>query len=130
MKDVYTSDYNDYGELNISDEVITIIASVAASEIKGISGMATGISGITEKFGMKNPSKGIKVVVEDNLINLEMNIIVDFGVNLLEIGEKVQANVKKSVETMTGLKVKEVNVNIQAINFVKDKKVEIESKSK
>lgn len=120
-----------YGSVKISDEVVSIIAGVAATEIPGVAGMSGGITGgITEILGMKNLSKGVKVELGKEEVAIDTFIIVDYGSNITEIGQKVQKNVKNSIETMTGLNVVEVNVNIQGVNIQKEPKVEEEVKLK
>lgn len=122
---------NEYGNVKISDDVVAIIAGVAATEIPGVVSMSGGLTGgFSEMFGMKNLSKGIKVELRDNDAVVDVFIIVEYGLNLSEIGKKVQQNVKSSVETMTELNVVEVNVNIQGVNIPKEKNVEEDSKVK
>ena len=115
---------NEYGNVKISDDVVAIIAGVAATEIPGVVSMSGGLTGgFSEMFGMKNLSKGIKVELRDNDAVVDVFIIVEYGLNLSEIGKKVQQNVKSSVETMTELNVVEVNVNIQGVNIPDRKSV-------
>lgn len=119
-----------YGSVNISDDVVAIIAGVAATEIPGVAGMSGGITGgITEMLGMKNLSKGVKVDLGDNETILDIFIIVEYGSNIGDLGKKVQKNVKDSIETMTGLNVSKVNVNVQGVNISKEKKDNDTSKS-
>lgn len=110
------------GSVKISNDVVAIIAGVAAGKIDGVVGMNTGITGgITEMLGMKNLAKGIKVEVNKNEANIDMFITVEYGVKLSEVGQNVQKNVKDTVENMTGLKVLSVNVNIQDVSFPVEK---------
>lgn len=120
----------EYGSVNISDDVIAIIAGVAATEITGVAGMSGGITGgITEMLGMKNLSKGVKVELGEEDTIVDIFIIVEYGSNISDIGKKVQDNVKDSIETMTGLNVSTVNVHIQGVNIPKENKEENTSKS-
>lgn len=120
----------EYGNVNISDDVVGIIAGVAATEIPGVAGMSGGITGgITEMLGMKNLSKGVKVELGDKETVLDIFVIVDYGSNISDIGKRVQENVKNSIETMTGLNVSKVNVNIQGVNIPKENKEKDTSKS-
>ncbi|MCK9442969.1 MAG: Asp23/Gls24 family envelope stress response protein [Tissierellaceae bacterium] len=131
MNDTFNSGDNDYGSVRISNDVVAIIAGVAATEIEGVAGMSGGITGgIVEMLGMKNLSKGVKVEVGDKEAAIDIFVIVEYGSNISELGQKVQENVKKSVETMTGLEVVEVNVNIQGVNISKENKVEVEPRVK
>lgn len=112
---------NNESTVKISDDVIAIIAGVAATEIEGVVGMSGGITGgITDMLGMKNLSKGVRVEVNENEAIIDLNIIVEYGAKISELGNKVQKNVKNTVETMTGLVVTVVNVNIQGINIPKE----------
>ena len=120
-----------YGTVKISNDVVAIIAGIAATEIEGVAGMSGGITGgIADILGMKNLSKGVKVEVGDKQTAIDLYIIVEYGTKIKELGEKIQENVKKSVETMTGLEVVEVNVNIQGVNIVKKNDVEDEPRVK
>ena len=132
MNQIYSDENNNtYGELKISDDVVAIIAGVASTEIEGVAGMSGGITGgITEILGMKNLSKGVKVDVNENNASVDLFIIVDYGVKISEIAKKIQENVKESIETMTGLLVDQVNVNVQGVNFSKGNKGELDTKSK
>lgn len=131
MSDNIINEGREYGSVKISDDVVAIIAGVAATEIPGVAGMSGGITGgITEMLGMKNLSKGIKVELGNEEVAVDIFIIVEYGSNITEIGKKVQENVKSSIETMTGLNVVEVNVNVQGVNIQKEAKVEDEPRLK
>lgn len=119
------NDLMEHGSVRISNEVIAIISGVATTEIDGVVGMSGSLTGeLTEMLGMKNLSKGVKVVLGDRDTSIDIFIIVEYGVNISEVGKDVQENVKKSVETMTGLNVIEVNVNVQGVDIPKGKKEE------
>ena len=107
--------------INIAEEVITTIAGIAVSEISGVAEMAGGIAGgITEVLsGKKNLSKGIKAETDGNNVKIDVNIIVNYGVRIPDVAFDIQNKVKQSVETMTGLKVNEVNVHVQDVNIEK-----------
>ncbi|SCG83311.1 putative protein yqhY [Proteiniborus sp. DW1] len=116
---------DDYGQIKISDEVVGIIASLAATEIKGVAGMSGGITGgISEMLGRKNFSKGVKVEVKEKEVSISLYIIVEYGAKIPEVAWEVQESVKNTVETMTGLNVVEVNINIQGVNIEKEHKEE------
>lgn len=102
--------------IKIADDVVAIIAGKAASEVSGVFGMAGGFAGgITEVFGKKNFSKGIKVDVQEQSVKIDVNIIVEYGARIPDIAFEIQNRVKKAVETMTGLKVSGVNIHVQGI---------------
>lgn len=109
------------GIIKISDEVVGIIAGLAASEVKGITSLSLGIvEEWTQKLGgKKNILKGVKVNVNGENAVIDLFVIVEFGVKITEVAEKVQINVKNTVETLTGLLVDKVNVYIQNIQIVK-----------
>lgn len=113
----------EYGNIKISDDVVSIIAGIAATEVEGVAGMSGGmVNGITEMLGRKNLSKGVKVEVGEKESAIDLYIIVEYGARIPEVAWKVQENVKKAVETMTGLKVVEVNIHVQGVNFAKEEK--------
>ncbi len=109
---------DDTNEVKIADEVVAIIAGVAVSEVPGVYEMAGGFAGgISEVLsGKKNLAKGIKVEVEGKETKVDVNIIVEYGVRIPDVAFEIQNRVKKAVETMTGLKVSEVNVHVQGVN--------------
>ena len=104
--------------IQISNDVVAVIAGVAVSEVQGVYGMAGGFAGgISEVFsGKKNMAKGIKVDVEGDKAKIDVNIIVEYGSRIPDVAFEIQNRVKKSVENMTGLKVEEVNVHVQGVN--------------
>lgn len=131
LEDVFNNNSNGYGSVKISNDVVAIIAGVAATEIEGVAGMSGGITGgITEMLGMKNLSKGVKVEVGNEEAAIDLFIVVEYGSKIADLGEKVQENVKSTVQTMTGLNVVEVNINIQGVNFSNEEKPEPEVRVK
>lgn len=115
------------GNVNISDDVIGIITSIAASEIQGVSGLHGTISeDLAGIFGKKSQSKGVKVSIDEKIVKIDLNIIVDYGIKIPDIAWKIQENVKNAVESMTGLTVKEVNVHVHGVNIKTDNKTVIE----
>ena len=118
--DEISLDTSENDGISISDNVVSDIAGVAIAEIPGVAGMA---GKITEVFsGKSNLSKGIKVDVGEKDAKIDVNIIVEYGVRIPDIAFEIQTKVKKAVETMTGLKVLEVNVHVQGVNFKKEDK--------
>ncbi|MHB9946468.1 Asp23/Gls24 family envelope stress response protein [Clostridium botulinum] len=117
----------DMGIVKISDEVVGVIAGLAATEIKGIVGMSSGVvGGITQILkGKKNISKGVKVNVGEESASIDLYVVVEYGVKIPEVAQKVQEGVKRSVETMTGLTVSSVNIHVQNVMIPKmDKELE------
>lgn len=108
------------GQIQIAEEVIAIIASLAATEVEGIYGMSGNITGdIVEMLGKKNLAKGVKVEVGDNDVSIALYLIIRLGFKIPEIAEQVQQKVKNALETMTGLTVVEVNVHITGVHVEK-----------
>ena len=104
--------------IKIADDVIAVIAGAAASEVPGVSSMAGGFAGgISEVFsGKRNFAKGIKVEAGEKETRIDVNIIVEYGVRIPDVAFEIQNRVKKAVESMTGLKVLDVNVHVQGVN--------------
>ncbi len=105
------------GIVKISDDVVSVIAGLAAAEIKGITGMNTGLTGgITQVLGgKKNLSKGVKVNVGEDSASIDISVGVEYGMKIPEVAKNVQDNVKKAVESMTGLSVSAVNIFVHNI---------------
>ena len=105
--------------IKIADDVVAVIAGMAVSEVQGVANMAGGFAGgISEVLsGKKNFAKGIKVDVGEKETKIDVNIIVEYGTRIPEVAYEIQTKVKKAVETMTGLKVIEVNVHVQGVNI-------------
>lgn len=112
--------------IEISTDVIAVIAGVAVSEVQGVSGMSGGFAGgITEVLsGKKNLAKGIKVEKTETTAKIDVNIIVEYGTRIPDVAFEIQNRVKKTVENMTGLSVEEVNVHVQGVNTDVAKKEE------
>ncbi|MCI5516261.1 Asp23/Gls24 family envelope stress response protein [Roseburia sp. MUC/MUC-530-WT-4D] len=110
------------GEVKIADEVVAIIAGLAATEVEGVSSMAGNITNeIVSKLGMKNLSKGIFVEVLDNEVKVDVAINIAYGYSIPEVSKKVQDRVKSAIENMTGLNVAVVNVRIATVDMSSDK---------
>lgn len=102
--------------IKIADEVVGMIAAIAATEIDGVNGMAGNVTAdILDKVGVKAANKGVKVNVFGSNVKLDIAIVMDYGFNIPSTCQKVQEKVKNSVENMTGLNVTDVNVRIAGI---------------
>src|SRR5690554_4523815 len=114
-----TSIDNSIGSVRIADEVVEVIAGMAASEVEGIAEMSGGFVGdIANMLGRgKNVSKGIKVEVGENEATVDLFVAVEYGVSIPQVAQNVQVAVKEAIEGMTGLSVSEINVHIQGIAF-------------
>lgn len=125
MEEDVQSVVNEIGAIKITDEVIAIIAGIAAMEVPGVAGMSGGIAGgIAEALGRKNLSKGVKVEAGEKQAAIDLYIIVEYGYRIPEVAWSIQEKVKKAVEEMTGLNVVEVNIHIQGVNIEKEHKKE------
>ncbi|WP_099469066.1 Asp23/Gls24 family envelope stress response protein [Konateibacter massiliensis] len=106
------------GEVQIADEVVAIIAGLAATEVEGVASMAGNITNeLISKLGMKNLSKGVRVEVIDDTVTVELALNLDYGYSIPKTSEVVQEKVKTAIENMTGLNVMEVNIRIAGVNM-------------
>ncbi|MBE3584694.1 MULTISPECIES: Asp23/Gls24 family envelope stress response protein [Desulfofundulus] len=113
------------GSIRIADEVVRIIAGLAATEVPGVAGMSGGVvGGIAEMLGRKNLSKGVKVEVGEKEAAVDLYVIVHYGTRIPDVALQIQENVKRAIEAMTGLTVVEVNVNVQGVAFSQEGKEE------
>lgn len=109
------------GEVRVADEVVAIIAGLAATEVKGVCSMVGNITNeLVSKLGMKNLSKGVKVTVNETSVSVELALNLDYGVSIPDVSAKVQDKVKTAIETMTGLEVSSVNIRIAGVNIDKN----------
>jgi len=109
------------GSISFANDVVATIAGLATIEIEGVAGMSGGFSGgLAELLGLKNLTKGVKVEVGREECAIDLFVVVNYGVGIPTMCEKIQANVKKAVETMTGLRAVEINVHIQGVRIVKE----------
>ena len=106
---------NDFGEVRISDEVISVVSSIAVGDVEGVVGIYD--AGKTGLFGIKSSSKGVTAEMKDNVISVDIDIVVKYGVKMQEVSWEIQSKVKNAVETMTGLLVQKVNVNVKGIEI-------------
>lgn len=115
------------GVVKISDDVVSVIAGIAAQEVEGISDSQMSVTNnLTNIFkGKKNAAKASKVTLEEDRAIIDMNVSVEYGRKIMDVVSQVQDNVKKTVEAMTGLYVEAVNINVQ--NIYLPKKEESES---
>lgn len=110
------------GEVKIADEVVAIIAGLAATEVSGVDSMAGNITNeLVGKLGMKNLSKGVKVDVTEEHVSVDLSLNIRYGYNIPEVSEKVQERVKSAIENMTGLTVLDVNIRIAGVNLAEEK---------
>lgn len=110
------------GCVKIADDVIAIIAGIAATEVEGVSAMTGNITNeLMSKVGMKKLTRGVRVEVVDNSVKVALAVMMDYGYNIPATCRKVQEKVKTSIENMTGLSVTDVNIRIAGIDMNKNK---------
>ena len=104
------------GTVSFTNEVIATIVGLATVDIDGVAGMSGGlVDGITGLLGKKNFAKGIKVEVGKEEVAIDLNIIVKYGMNIPDICQNIQQSITKAIETMTGLRVVELNISVQGL---------------
>ena len=122
-KEVPNSAYNAsdcVGEIRIADDVVASIAGIAALEVDGVASIVGNITNdVISKVGRRALSKGVAVEVEDSVVSVKMALIMDYGYNIPVTSKKVQERVKNSIESMTGLEVADVSIQIAGIDTSK-----------
>ena len=118
-KNTYTikTDEN-LGEIKIADEVVAIIAALAATEVEGVASMAGNITNeLIGKLGMKNLSKGVKVDVLEGIVTVSLALNLKYNYSIVEVSARVQEKVKNAIENMTGLEVADVNIKVAGVEM-------------
>ena len=106
------------GEVKIADEVVAIIAALAATEVEGVASMAGNITNeLISRLGMKNLSKGVKVDVLEGVVTVSLSLNLKYNYSIPEVTRKVQEKVKNAVENMTGLEVADVNIKVAGVEM-------------
>ena len=106
------------GEIRVADDVVSIIAGLAATEVEGVGSMAGNITNeIVAKTGIKNLSKGVHVDVMDGIVTVDLNLNIKYGYAIPEVSKNVQERVGSAIETMTGLEVGTINVRIASVDM-------------
>ena len=106
------------GEVRIADEVVAIIAGLAAMEVEGVASMSgNATKELISRLGMKSLSKGVKVDVLEGIVTVSLKLNLQYGYNVLEVSGKVQEKVKTAIENMTGLTVADVNIRVAGVDI-------------
>lgn len=114
----YISQSEEQGDIHISEEVICAISAAAAQEVEGVAGVSSTMGAeLAERLGKRNLSKGVRVNMVEDKVNVTLSILLTYGNKIQKIGLEVQENVQNSIESMTGLEVSTVNVAIAGIVF-------------
>ena len=119
-RNIYTiQDDSSMGEVKIADEVVAIIAALAATEVEGVASMAGNITNeLISRLGMKNLSKGVRIEVdEEDKVQVYVTINIAYGYAIPEVSRNVQEKIKSAIENMTGLEVSGVNVRIADVDM-------------
>ena len=116
----YVTQVDELGNIHISEEVLAVIAAAAALEVEGVSSLASGGKDISELLGKKNLARGIRVQVEDERVQVELAIMVKYGYTIMEVARAAQDAVATNIESMSGLKVQAVNINVGGVTFEKE----------
>ena len=118
-RNIYTiQDDSSMGEVKIADEVVAIIAALAATEVEGVASMAGNITNeLISRLGMKNLSKGVKVDVLEGVVKVSLALNMKYNYSIMDVSAKVQEKVKSAVENMTGLEVADVNVKVAGVEM-------------
>ena len=118
----YTLENGNMGQVQIADEVVAIIAGLAATEVEGVASMAGNITNeLVSKLGKKSLSKGIRVKVEDGIVNVNVALNSAYGYSVPKNCKKVKEKVKAAIENMTGLEVEKVDIQIANVSISKEK---------
>lgn len=114
--DNYESDA--LGKVEISPEVLEVIAAIAASEVEGVASMRGNFAtGVAEKFGRKSHRKGVKVDLTEHGIILDVYVVVEYGYSIPAVGQDIQSNIRQELQNMTALDVNEINIHVVGIQF-------------
>ena len=118
-RNIYTiQDDSSMGEVKIADEVVGIIAALAATEVEGVASMAGNITNeLISRLGMKNLSKGVKVDVLEGVVTVSLALNMKYNYSIMDVSAKVQEKVKSAVENMTGLEVADVKVKVAGVEM-------------
>ena len=118
-RNIYTiQDDSSMGEVKIADEVVAIIAALAATEVEGVASMAGNITNeLISRLGMKNLSKGVKVDVLEGVVTVSLALNMKYNYSIMGVSAKVPEKVKSAVENMTGLEVADVNVKVAGVEM-------------
>lgn len=122
---------NPEGTVSFATDVVATIAGLAANEVEGVAGMSSrnnnsSFADILSRKSSRNYTKGVKVDIADNKVAVDVTIIVDYGSPVPDVAKSIQENVKKAIETMSGLDVLNVDVHVQGVSFEKENKAAAE----
>ena len=114
---------NPEGTVSFATDVVATIAGLAANEIEGVAGMTSATSSLADiltRKASRNYTKGVRVDINNNKVSVDVNIVVEYGSPVPDVARNIQENVKKAIETMSGLDVRNVDVHVQAVSFERE----------
>ncbi len=110
------------GSVRIADDVLAVIAGLAATEVEGVAAMAGNVTNeLMSRVGMKNLARGVRVEIVGQKVKIAIALIIDYGYNIPTTCGKVQERIKTTIENMTGMSVTDVNVRIAGVDMNKNK---------
>ncbi|HLR66417.1 Asp23/Gls24 family envelope stress response protein [Virgibacillus alimentarius] len=120
------SDDTGLGNVEIAPEVIEVITGIAASEVEGVSSMRGNFAtGVVERFGKKSHTKGVKVELTESGILIDLYVVLNFGVSIPEVAQKLQTNIRQTLKNMTALEIAEINVHVVGIQMEDTENTEV-----
>lgn len=122
-------DENPNGTVSFATEVVATIAGLAATEVEGVASMSSQSGGFADMFSRKNSrnfTKGVRIDLNDNRVTVDITIVVDYGSPVPEVARGIQENVKKAIETMSGLDVHAVDVHVTGVSFEREQRANAE----
>ena len=133
MSENYPSDVklngNPDGTVSFATEVVATIAGLAATEVDGVASMISPSAGLADMFSRKsnrNLTKGVRIDLDGNMVTVDITITVDYGSPVPDVARNIQENVKKAIETMSGLDVRSVDVHVTGISFEREQRANAE----
>jgi uncharacterized alkaline shock family protein YloU len=119
---------SELGKVEISPEVIEVIAGIAASEVDGVAALRGNFAtGVAEKLGRKNHGKGVKVELAEDGITVDVSVVITYGVAVPELANLIQSNIKQALQTMTAIELQAINIHVVGVQFETAEPVEEEN---
>lgn len=112
------SEDSSLGKVEIAPVVIEVIAGIATIEVGGVSSTRGNFAtGVVERFGKKAHGKGIKVELTDSGVMIDVFVILDYGVTIPVVAQKIQENIRQALKDMTALEIDEINVHVVGMHM-------------
>ena len=127
LDNINSDNTHDEGQITYANEVVSTIVSVATTEVDGISGISGSTGSLTGIIGRNKIPRGIKVDVSGDKVKVDISVPVDYGMPIQKVGRNAQENVRKSIESMTGLHVEKVDIHVIGVSFEKENKEMLQS---